>query len=139
MTENMLLSCLTIQQLWRSNNILKGMWIEQNRDMGSPRDRLNNTLLTLHFSNANKTASTAAEINWILERTDELDQAIEVLILKWKKRSMLYWRGDFTILSTEMKKLWILSKLIKKKIKFLNQVITKATYRVRLEKIKVKN
>ena len=30
---------------------------------------------------------------------------------------MLYWRGDFTILSTEMKKLWILSKLIKKKIR----------------------
>jgi hypothetical protein len=79
MTENMLLSCLTIQQLWRSNNILKGMWIEQNRDMGSPRDRLNNTLLTLHFSNANKTASTAAEINWILERTEELVQPIHVI------------------------------------------------------------
>lgn len=43
----------------RSNKDLKELLIEQKKDKEYPRDRLNNTLLTLNFFKVNETISTA--------------------------------------------------------------------------------
>lgn len=70
-----------------SNRTLKEMLIEQKRDVESPKDSSNNTLLTLTFKNTNKTDSTAAEKHYILERTAELDQHKYIICLRMGDRT----------------------------------------------------
>jgi hypothetical protein len=69
------------------------MVIKQKGNMESPRERLNNTLLTFNFSNVNETSNTAAEKHWILERTDELNQLTyfkDMSPLEWKSGNVLH-------------------------------------------------
>lgn len=56
--------------------------------------------------------STTAKIQWISERTAELDQPMEVQITKVKKGGLLCWRGDFTFVPTDKEKLYFLSRLL---------------------------
>lgn len=59
----------------RPNYTLEELFIEQERDMGSPKDRVNNALIDFEFLKMSETGSTAAKKKqWILERPAELDE-----------------------------------------------------------------
>lgn len=69
------------------------MLIKQKGDVWSPRDKLNNALLTLIFLNVNETGSTAAEKYWILARAARLKQPIyykHMLISECKSGNVLH-------------------------------------------------
>ena len=82
----------------------------------APRNRLHNALLTLNFLNANEKGTTAAERQWIMEKSAELNQPVyikDVLTFQWKPGDVLRWGRGFALVSTGEEKLWRPSKLIK--------------------------
>lgn len=79
------------------------MLIEQKGDMESPKIRWNNALLTSKFQIVNETDNMTAKINWILERTAELDQHKFITASEWETGKMLHWGKDYTLVLTGKK------------------------------------
>ena len=57
----------------RSNKTVKVMLNKQKWMENTPRNRLHNALLTLNFLNANEKGATAAERDWIIDKSSELN------------------------------------------------------------------
>lgn len=52
----------------RSNCTLKEMFIKQKGGVKTPRERVNNALLTLNFLNVGEKGTTVAERHWVIEK-----------------------------------------------------------------------
>lgn len=52
------------------------MPIEQKWRIKTPRDRINNALLTLNFLNVGEKGTITAERHWVIEKTEKLGQAL---------------------------------------------------------------
>jgi hypothetical protein len=68
------------------------------------------------LTKANGTNSTTAKIHWILEKTAELDQPINILIKKMEKKRYVMAGRKFYICYNRKEKLYLPFKLLK--IKF---------------------